>query len=273
MKFLLSLLLSFSFSAQAYLLGYDTIMSRTAKNHGRGGYQIQQVVQWKNGEGVPFEILETWDVLSESKMRLSLQGLGRLKGHVNGQFLYDGNRRLFRNENGQTVAQKLPATFSPVFFHFRNSKRMRERLVALKMAPRKSLEDRAPLNANSEAPTATPQDFLSLQRVGGVITYGIGDQGQPSLFIEQDQFVVTQINFPSGPSVVATGYKENSGGMFYPQELTYSWADQKISVTLQKVLFLGRSPKANLTDLDKDSRPLEIPAEDSALRDFYKIFR
>lgn len=254
----------------AYLLEYDTIMSRTADNHGKGGYQIQQSISWSE-DGAPMEIVETWTVLSESKMHLRLEGAGRLKNRVRGEFDYDGRKKRFKDTNGQVISQRLPPTFSPVFFHFRSSRAMRERLVSLKMAPPESLQNRPPLKV-TEKPDYQPQDFVSLKRVGGTITFGIGNKETPSLYIEQDQFVVTQVQFPQGPIVLAENYKEFPGQFHYPQDITYTIGNNKFTMKLKKVTYLGRSPKAEAFQLSKNAPALQL-ADETMAKEFYNTFR
>lgn len=263
-------LLFLSLFTQAYLLEYSTIMSRTAANHGNGGYQIQQVIRWEIDD-VPMEILETWTVRSESQMHLRLEGLGRLKNRVQGEIVYDSQKKLVKNANGQTITQRLPATFSPAFFHFRSSRWMKERLVSLQMAPPESLQDRPPLPL-TDNPSYQPQNFVSLQRVGGTITFGIGDHEKPYLYIEQDQFVVTQIQFPRGPSVLAESYKDFPAKLQYPQSMTYTFEKNKAKMTLRKVSYLGRSPKAEAFRFSKEASEVVLPNE-SVIQEFYNTFR
>lgn len=268
---LLSLLFITLFS-QSYMLEYQTIMSRTSDNHGKGGYQIKQVLRW-NQDNTPLEILETWTVLGESKMKLEVEGLGLLKNRVQGEIIYDGQKRRYKNEKDEVVSSTLPQTFSPIFFHYRYSKWMKQKLVNLKMAPAASLKDRAPIVSKPNENTSyAPENFLSLKRVGGTITYGVGESDSPSLYIEQDQFVVTKIVFPKGPSVLAEDYKKHSGDLHYPRSITYTYGAHSAHAKETKVTYLGRSPKAELFQFSKDSKPLALPKDDAVLN-FYSTFR
>lgn len=268
---LLSLLFVALFS-QSYMLEYQTIMSRTSDNHGKGGYQVTQVLRW-NQDNTPLEILETWTVLSESKMKLKVEGLGLLKNRVHGEIIYDGQKRRYKNEKGQVVSSKLPPTFSPTFFHYRYSKWMKQKMVNLKMVPAASLNNRPPIVSKANDQTSyAPEDFLSLKRIGGTITYGVGTNENSYLFIEQDQFVITKILFPKGPSVLAENYEKHPGGLYYPKSLAYSYGAHKANATEKKVTYLGRSPKAELFQLSKDSKSLALPKEDAVLN-FYSTFR
>lgn len=268
MKFL-SLIFVALFS-QGYLLDYNTIMSRTSDNHGSGAYEVQQIIQW-SADSAPLEILETWVVMSESKMKLTLEGLGRLKGRVSGEFIYDTQKKTFRDGTGKVINERLPATFDMVFFHFRSSKWMRERLVNLKLAPPQSLQSRPAMNPNDKN-SYQPQSFVSLKRVGGTITYGIGLTESPSLFIEQDQFVVTKVIFPQGHSVLAEDYKETNG-LYYPAKFSYSWGTNKLKVKTRKVTFLGKNPPAQLFQFSKDPKNLVLPEDGGLISSFYSAFR
>lgn len=265
----LSLLFASLFT-HAYLLEYSTIMSRTSDNHGNGGYQVQQTIQW-NIDGAPAEVLETWTVINESKMHLRVEGLGRLRNQVQGEIVYDTQKKTFKSADGQITSSKLPATFSPHFYHYRSSRWMRERMVSLKMAPPQSLQNRPPLSATDKQ-NYVPQDFISLQRIGGTITYGIGDKTNPSLFIEQDQFVITRVRFSPEITVTSGEYASYPGSFHYPKSLDYKWNNRTATAKVRKVTYLGRSPKNESVQFSNAAPPLTIPDE-NVIRDFYSMFR
>lgn len=266
---LFSLLFCCLFSL-AHQLEYDTIMSRTSDNHGKGAYQVEQSIEW-SVDGSPMEILETWIVLGESKMHLKVQGEGRLNKLVQGEVLYSSQKKMTKNASGQTASYSLPRSFSPVFFHYRASAWMRERMVSLKMAPPQSLQNRPPLKLVDKPPYKA-QDFISLQRVGGALAYGIGFPGDPLLFIEQDQFVVLKIKFDETRSVVAENYKKFAANFYYPELITYTFGPNTVKARLKKVTYLGRSPKNEIFQLSSERSNLALPNE-PIIREFYSTFR
>jgi len=269
MKFLIALL--FTLPANAYLLEYDTIMKRVAKNHGSGAYEIQQSIEWKSPDGVLYQVLEDWVVDSESKMKLSIKGQGALGSQVSGEILYSIGKKQFLVENGKTDSKSLPKTFSPIFFHFRSSGLMKSQLTRLGMTGPESLHGRPPFAAN-KAPTYKEQKFVQLKRVGGAITYGIGTSQASYLYIEQDQFVVTQIEFPSGEKVVAEDYQEFRQGFYYPKTITYHTKSGLFTVRLKRVTSLGSRPNEKVFQRDPKAPPLSLPTE-GPFQEFYSLFR
>ncbi|HAG91448.1 MAG TPA: hypothetical protein DCL41_06235 [Bdellovibrionales bacterium] len=269
MKFLIAFLLSST--AFAYVLEYDTIISRTAKNHGAGAYHIQQVVEWKSGEGSLYHVNEDWWVDSESKMKLNLQGAGLLKNQVNGEIIYSANRRKVYDSGEKLTTTRWPQNFSPVFFHFRSSGWMKSYLHQIGMTGAESLQGRPPFSADS-APKYTGQNFVNLKRIGGTITYGIGTAQAPYLFIEQDQFVVTQVSFPTGATVTAHNYEEFSGGFYYPKLIVYKWGNNEVTVNLKRVTYLGRNPKPSVFQGDSKNPTFQW-SDEIPLKEFYSLFR
>lgn len=144
-------------------------------------------------------------------------------------------------------------------------------MVSLKIAPPQSLQNRPPINT-MEKESYTPQAFVSLQRVGGTITYGIGDVGNPSLFIEQDQFVVTKVRFSPETSITSGEFAEHPGSFHYPKSLDYKWDNKSAVAKVRKVTYLGRSPKNESVHFSGSAQPLIVPDED-VIREFYSTFR
>ena len=276
MLLLLTTLLSLTFT-HASVPEYGTIASRTADNHGRGAYQIEQEVSLKK-DAETYVIKETWTVLGEGNLRVTLEGRGPLRGLAQGTIVYDGGTRAV-TEGGQTVrSARLGDDWLEPLFHFRYSKWFRNRLVQLKIAPAESLEDRPPLNAEGDPGYVRP-GFLRLSRAGGAVCYAVGLPPEvnagSAVWIEQDEFVVRKIQGASGVVVHADEYFKE-GSFHVPRKRTYAFAGFEVQVQT-----LGVKPLGKLTSADPRFRPsalspqrdaLKLPDVDG-LREFYSRFR
>ena len=154
MRLLILVLSLFSFAASAYIPDYHMIMSRTAETHGRGLYQIEQDVVFR-GDPDPLVVHETWWISSENSMRVTFEGRGSLKGVVQGSFVYDGNQKHWRDESGNLKSARTTDDWFEPLFHFRFSKNIKPRLVALKIAPAESLRERQAQITNSKETITT----------------------------------------------------------------------------------------------------------------------
>lgn len=286
LNFVITLLTAWSWTAAAYIPDYQMILSRTAENHGRGGYVIEQDVVFR-GDPDPLIVHEIWTVLGENALRVDFSGRGALKGLVQGSIVYDQNQKQWRDESGKLMSTRLGEDWAETFFHFRNSKNFKPKLVALKMAPSESLRERNPIAGGPERLDFTypPQDFVRLSRTGGSVNYAIGTptpadsaSSNPGLWIEQDQFVVRKIRLPSSSMVTAADYVRNSGGLWLPQERNYSWGinSAQVHVTSVKPVSGKLAPdlfKAASLDIQKNPNvAVKIPQQD-ALREFFQRFR
>ncbi|MGE0763958.1 MAG: hypothetical protein AB7N80_11820 [Bdellovibrionales bacterium] len=275
--------------AQAHLPDYHMIMSRTAETHGRGLYQIEQDVVFR-GDPDPLVVHETWWISGEYAMRVTFEGRGSLKGQAQGAFIYDNSQRHWRDENGALKTARLGEDWLEPLFHFRFSKNIKPRLVALQIAPAESLRDRhVQVTPNKETGPEykyTPQSFMRLARTGGTVSYAIGtptppdeSSSMPGIWIEQDQFVVRKIRTPSQALVTAEDYTRHPENLWLPRSRNLSWGTHSVQIHVGTVRPLGRQPRAaevlKTSSLDAQKNPtlmLRLPEIDS-IREFYQRFR
>lgn len=269
----------FSLSAQAYIPEWPVIASRAADQHGKSGYQIEQEVTFKRDAEV-YAVKETWLVLGEGNMRLTLEGRGNLKGVVQGSYVYDGPAKFFVDAN-QVKNQRLGEDWLEPLFHFRSGKYLRQRLVNLKVAPQDSLRDRPPLNFEGE-PNYKAPSFIRMSRAGGSLAWAISatpasNPSGPTLWIEQDQFVVRKFKGASQVTLRADDYAKFEDGFWYPRARTYDFGGFQVQVQTLNVKSIGK-PNAS-TDSRFKAASL-VPAKDGlilpdadGLREFYLRFR
>jgi len=275
MKFLFLFLLAPH--SYAYIPEYSLIASHTAGQHGKGVYQIEQDVTYHK-DGDAFSVHESWLVAGENEMRVTLEGRGPLKGLVHGTILFDGGKKYFVDPNGTLRSQRLGADWLEPLFHFRNSKFLRSRLVALKIAPPESLHDRAPMPSD-EDPKYTPPPFIRLNRVGGAIAWAIGaapdPNEHPTLWIEQDQFVIRKYRGADDSMLKADDYAKY-GDLWFPHRRIYDFEKSEVEIDTQMVRSLGRysarDTRFRTSSLSASRDGLKLPDAD-VLHEFYLRFR
>jgi len=275
MKSLLIFCLLASAQAFAYIPEYSTITSRAADQHGKGAYQIEQEVTFRR-EAETYTVKETWTVLNENNLRVTLEGRGPLRGLVQGTILFEGSQKSF-TDGASMKNQRLGEDWLEPLLHFRSSKYLRSRLVNLKVAPAESLRDRGPLN--TEGPVRyEPVSFVRLSRSGGTVNYAIGISPTvgtgPTLWIEQDAFVMRKFK---GSSVImkADNYAKYEDGFWYPRTLSYTFGGFTVTVNVISIKSLGKlAPTDNRfkTSSLTAANALKLPDADG-LREFYSRFR
>ncbi len=258
-----SLILSANVS-WAHIPEAQMIMSRTAENHGRGVYEIEQDVVFQV-EPEPITVRETWLVDGENSLRLKAEGRGPLAGRFYYSALYKGKQR-FISQGAQTKAGRMPSDWFEHFFNFRYSKNLRQWLTEWKMIDNKASES-----------------SLRLARVGGSIAYAFGDAAQSGqstlpagLWVEQDQFVVRKLRLPSQVTIRADDYVRYPLALYLGRNKTISWDKYSVQVRVNQVQSFGRSKdKAQLLELARfrtEKASQELP-EIEVLKEFYTRFR
>ncbi len=263
--------------AFAYIPEYSMIASRAAEQHGKGSYQIEQDVIIRK-EAEAFTVRETWIVNGENSMRMTFEGRGPLKGLVAGTVIYEGNSKIFYD--GSLRSQKLTEEWFEPFFHFRNSKYFRSKLVNLKVAPQESLKDRNPLPAEGDL-NYQPPNYIRLSRVGGALAWAIGlnpvNGGEsPTMWLEQDQFVLRKFKNLNKTVLRADDYAKYDDVFWFPRQRTYQFGGFTVQVSTVRVtptsVKAGSDPRFKGATLVANKEVLKLPDVDG-LRDFYQRFR
>lgn len=263
----------------AYIPEYSLITSHAADQHGKGSYLVEQEVTLKK-DGEALTVKETWMVINEIYMRVTLEGRGALKGLVQGSMIYEGAQRFFIDpKNPPTRVQRLGDDWLEPLFYFRSSKFLRNRLVTLKVAPAESLKDRPSLPAEGEIKYAPPS-YIRLSRVGGTTAWEIGQPPatgvHPELWIEQDQFVIRKYRAGDQVLLRANDYNKYDDGFYFPRQRIYNFGNYTVEVNTLQVKSLGKLRSDDLrfkpAKLTAAKDGLKLPEADG-LREFYQRFR
>jgi hypothetical protein len=273
-----------SLSAFAYIPPYWMVMSKTAEQHGKGIYYVDQDVVFQGPNGEPLVVNERWTIQNENSMRLEVTGRKELKDKVRLTFVYEDGKRYFVDENGVKKQARISAEFFEPLFHFRFSKNIKPYLVSQKIAPPESLRSE-PHKYSQKHPSAEPESFMRLSRSGGVLTYAVGTPTPagaselPGLWIDQDQFVVRKVRYPTTTTVTAKDYKNFAQGLWLPKEREVNFNQHIVEITVNAVNSVTATPqiktRLSVGGLNFGENPnlAAIIPQEQVIKEFYTRLR
>ena len=266
--------------ASAVVPEISTLASRAAEQHGRGVYQIEQEVTFRAGADT-HTIKETWVTNGEGEQRVTLEGRGPLKGLVSGSAIYTNNLRYFVESGASVRTQRMGDDWLEPLFLFRYSRWFKSRLVGLHVGTAEILKERPPLATEGDL-KYEPSPFVRLARTGGTVSWAIGavpgsaDKGVPTLWMEQDQFVIRKFRGADQATIKADDYAKFEDGLWFPRNRTYSLGNA-VNVTAQVVTIrsLGKAAAqaARFKTSTLSAREAWRPPDVEGLREFYARFR
>ncbi|QLY25365.1 hypothetical protein [Bdellovibrio sp. KM01] len=267
--------------ASAFILPTRTILQKTSDNAGSGIYAIEQEVQFANGDDT-IHVRETWLIDNDRTMRLTVTGTKELQGNFRMQFLYAGGQR-YTVLNGAKKSEKTPDDFLEKYLNFRSPEVFANNLAQLKIIPHGGYSKRI-LAKKGEDVKYEPESWVRYSRTGGVVNYAFGTptpeddkNGNPGLWIEQDQFVIRKIRLPSQVEMTADNYNQFAKGLYYPRSRTIRWGNNTATIRL---ISASARPATAVTqfqpsslDINTKLDGLEKLAAKDAIIEFYSRFR
>jgi hypothetical protein len=261
MKLILITLL-FCSSALAALPKVGLILTRTSENAGSGIYQIEQEVQFANGQDT-LVLKEIWLIENENNMKLIVTGTKELKEQV--AFSVSSTNKRSNEE------------FIEKYFHIRSPEAYAQILNQMKLVPSNVLAKKVPKNLKDM--DYQPEPFVRLSRSGGVVSYAIGalpvqEKDPAGFWIEQDQFVLRKFRLPTEVEVTAERYSSYARGLMFPRTRVVRWGSSQVTIQTISVTPKGKEAWAQFG--------LKTPAKMEALNnqqaasvvdEFYKRFR
>lgn len=277
-----------------------TIVTRLAKNSGRGVYVIDQEVRFSGPEGLVMR--ERWLIQHAESMRLTVQG--EKSGEFRYDALYKDGRRtsttpalLFSTDPAKTEPGKdartlnVGADFFEPYLYFRSSAKFLEYFVKSKILPPSAAsKDRARIaNINTYKPV--PEVGVRLGRTAGAVAWVFGEptpvDGKtafPGAWIEQDAFLLRKLRLLSQAEMSLSEHAAAGGGLKLARERTIVWRSNDPSVTEPraatiKVLSVKHLPEKSLAT---QFLPTSISASElksarlpdaAVAREFYSRFR
>lgn len=276
-----------------------TIVSRLARNSGRGVYVVDQEVRFSGPEGLVLR--ERWLVQNAESMRLTVQG--EKSGEYRYDALYRDGRRtsttpalLFSSDPAKTEPGRDPRTlnvgadFFEPYLYFRSSAKYIEYFIRSKILPPSAAGGRARItNINTYKPT--PEVGVRLGRTAGTVAWVFGEptpvDGKtafPGAWIEQDAFILRKIRLASQAEMSLSEHAAAGGGLKLARERTIVWRSNDPSVLEPRAATIKVISVKNLPE--KSLAPQFLPTSISAselksarlpdaavAREFYSRFR
>lgn len=268
-----------STKGQAYIMPSYHILNKTVFHNGQGLYQIVLDVTL-NEDADKGHIQETWWIENENSMRVDVKGVKDLAGKFQFSILYKNKKRYssWSNLNDKPYSDE----FSELPFHFRDQTSFAQWLVNQKMAD--SSVFKKPVFIKN-TPKNFTESFVRLSKCAGTICYALGEPTptnssveSPGIWIEQDQFVIRKLRFPSETVIQVKSFADYSKGLNYPLAKTITWGvhnvelktlsvhSKSVSPQMSKILSREASLLPAIVNLD------EIPSQ-LVIEEFYLRFR
>lgn len=222
-------------AAHALVPTSKTILARTARQHGKGAYIVEQDVTIKT-DGEPIVLREKWTIVNAETMRVSVSR--KNADDVKLDLVYRAGKRTFVDPQGATKSVNTSLEFIEPYFYFRTSGSLQTALVRAKVVPPDFGQQQrkiAPVNPKDKSESAllisVTEPYVRLSRTGGVVAYELGRvtesaSGNPGAWIEQDTFTVRKIKFPTLAEVQADQYQVFANQLRFPRERTVKWTGQ-----------------------------------------------
>lgn len=269
--------------AHSYVPNLEMIVNKTIDRNGSRYYVIDQDVVFKEAN-TNQTVHEKW-VIGPDEYRVRVTGKNILSGLLDITFLYSKGKRFYIDSNGEKRVQDISDNFIEDFFHFRDSQKLLKKMVQMNiLKPHRLGLQLKQFDLNT---TYHPDEKIRLSRAQGVINYAIGDPtplsaeaALPGVWIEQDQFVVRKVRFPSGLEMVAKNYTHYGRQLYFPKNRTVKLGDKMIEIHLKGINALWGSDdliaQLNQKSLDKKKYPYlvaKLPENTPSILHFYKTAR
>lgn len=267
-----------------------TIVSRLARNSGKGVFVIEQEVRFAGGLQ-PVTVKERWLVQNAENMRLIVQGTK--PGEYRWDALYRDGKRMappLTEAPKEAKTSNAPIEFMEPLLFYRTSAKYFEFFVKNKILPPASLRER-PKIGNLATYKPQPESSVRLSRTGGAITWAFGEPTPidnsvafPGAWIEQDAFFLRKVRLPSQAEMMLSEHASAGSGLKLPRERSIVWRSRDPnaagprSATI-KVLSVKAMAEGSLAPQFQPSSiaPAEIKAtklpDDPAVHEFYSRFR
>lgn len=264
-------------AASASIPSARMILQRVVDHAGGGAYTVEQEVQIPNG-GDTLSLKETWIIENDRSMRVTVSSMRDPKDSVQIQILYAGGQRWVQ-KNGRKERGPIPDDFAERIFHMRSLESMGSLLTSLKILPAEALLKK-PLPKRAEDFKYEAPAYVRLARTGGVVTWAFGTPSSPSgadlspgLWVEQDQFVVRKLRFPSQAELTADSYSSYARGLQLPKQRSLHWKEHTATIRLLSVSAKGSALSLNSLEKDWKIQGLDDQPARPLIEEFYTRFR
>lgn len=275
---MLLLQLLFTTFSWAYVPPAKMILQRVSDNSGSGVYQLEQELLFAT-TGDPILIRETW--ITDGKfLRVIATGQNELKDKFKFQAIYANGQKWTLNRN-QKENQKIPLEMTERPFHQRTLEALSQLFIEMELLPENFLKIK-PYSKNKEGHfDYSAEPFLRLSRTGGVVCYTLGSLASDSpaknssgVWIEQDQFHIRKIRWPSQSEMTIDESGSYSRGLMFPKTRTFRWGNQSVQMRTLAVQGKTTLPQPfQVSNLANQVDSIDVPSSREMLNDFYQRFR
>lgn len=259
------------------------IVEKLATNAGSGTYLVEQDVTFSTSQS-NLVLRESWLVSTDGQMRVTVKPARDTGEQVKIQFVYGGGQKTSLTQRGKQSGQ-LGEEFLERLFHNRSRDAYFNQLTNLRILPASYLGHR-PSRSGKEF-TYPAEPLTRLTRVGGVVTYALGEpsssesDAKPMVWVEQDVFHLRKIRFPSGTVLTADRYGTYARELALPKSRHLIWGDRSnpkaVTIDIVKVASLVTSKndkRFSPSSLEFNSQiGLADPEMQRLVEEFYQRFR
>lgn len=269
----------------AYIPQSSTIISRTVRNHGKGGYLVEQEVSFHT-TNEPLVLRERWWVENGEHMRLTVSGTSaapqKQAEPIRFESLYSKGQRSALDVNGgrELSTSPAPAEFIESFFHERTSASFMQSLLHAHIVPASFVHERIK-PTKLEQIRHIPEPQVRLSRVAGVVAWVFGEpspvdgKANPEVWIEQDAFVLRRLRFPSEAELSTDRISNYPNGLKFPRERTLTWDNNTVTIRVLSIKSVQAAQLEKVLEpsaFARSARAAHLP-EMTQVREFYSRFR
>jgi hypothetical protein len=287
-------------TASAYIPSAKTILTRTAKNGGKGSFLIEQDVIFRSAAET-VSLRERWTVVNGDWMRLlvttsassaALAAPGSIASPMAARLdiIYQNGRKTYpQPESGKFVTSGYSAEFFEPFSFLKSYRGYADALTRYKILSPGALRDRPLIKSlvNYKVPS---EPFVRLARQAGSISWVFGDptptsaagqSANPALWIEQDSFQVRKLRLPVGAnSTQAEVGFENishfSNGLSLARERNLTWGNNSVTIKIVSAKSVSESSASSTAQpgslKEAEAKAAKLP-DVAVVREFYARFR
>lgn len=262
--FLAGTLLLMTSSVFAYVPKLSTVLSKMSSHTGSNkGFILKRTVTLKEENVVAHE---TWHVSHADLMKLDVEGTNTDGSPFKFEILYKGGKRVTTTVEGKSQSFPLSSEFFEPLLHYRSSRALHSRLVAMQIIP-----------SNAATDAASPA-FMNLDRYKGGVSYLLGAQDSkntlqpPRLWVEQDSFLIRKLRLGSQVEVEMDSFKDFEEGKIKQAELqTVFWKNATVTIQNTSTEMVDQKKIEPLMKIQK-ATPAVLP-QNTSLKEFYSRFR
>ncbi|MDZ4678234.1 MAG: hypothetical protein SGI74_12085 [Oligoflexia bacterium] len=231
---LMAAALLFTVNANAYIPTSHFIFDRTAAQHGKSAYSIEQEVIFS--EGIErLTVKENWLVVDGGEMRVQAYG----DNFRVIKLLKRGRNYWVDQDSSERGGEVSPDFFmSPLLT--RSAMDLKKHFNKWGIIPAEALREKRISKDLKEIKVET-ENFVRLGRVSGAVTYTYGkltpvnSPATPGLWIEQDAFVIRKMRSPSGAEFFGNNYLAYLKNLWFPRNQTITFDNHTVEVRVTRV--------------------------------------